>query len=105
MSKSPEPTFLPAPSSERRSRPPTTMRSISPIQDALATSSGTTCRTSSGCGIGRHFCAGAPLARVAARAALETLYERIPSLRIPEQELGFAVALSRQYEMLIAEWD
>ena len=58
-----------------------------------------------GFGIGRHFCAGAPLARVAARVALETLYERIPGLRIPEQDVVFAVALSRQYEMLIAEWD
>jgi cytochrome P450 len=57
-----------------------------------------------GFGTGRHFCLGAPLARFGARAALETLYQRIPGLRIPEQEHVFAVGLSRQYEQLIAEW-
>jgi cytochrome P450 len=58
-----------------------------------------------GFGTRRHFCLGAPLASVAARTTLEVLYERIPGLRIPEQEPRFAVGLSRQYERLIAEWN
>jgi cytochrome P450 len=33
-------------------------------------------------GRGRHFCMGAPLARLEARIALEVLYERIPGLRL-----------------------
>jgi cytochrome P450 len=57
-----------------------------------------------GFGLGRHFCLGAPLARVAARAAVETLYERLPRLRLPEQELVWLQALSRQPKSLIAEW-
>jgi len=58
-----------------------------------------------GYGIGRHFCLGAPLARVAARAAVQTLYERIPGLRIPSQELVWVKALSRHPESLVMEWD
>jgi cytochrome P450 len=56
-------------------------------------------------GAGRHFCLGAPLARFGARAALETLYRRIPELRVPEQEYEWTLGLSRQYKSLIVEWD
>lgn len=56
-------------------------------------------------GTGRHFCLGAPLARFGAKAALETLSERIPELRIPEQEYEWVLGLSRQYKSLIVEWD
>ncbi|HEY7632737.1 MAG TPA: cytochrome P450 [Thermoleophilaceae bacterium] len=41
-------------------------------------------------GKGRHFCMGAPLARAQGRIGLQTLMERLPSLRIlPGQELEF----------------
>jgi cytochrome P450 len=56
-------------------------------------------------GAGRHFCLGAPLARFGARAALKTLYERIPEPRVPEQDLEWVLGLSRQYKSLIVEWD
>jgi cytochrome P450 len=58
-------------------------------------------------GKGRHVCMGAPLARVLARTGLETLYERIPDLRVvPGQTLDYvptytAVTLKR----LEVEWD
>ncbi len=41
-------------------------------------------------GKGRHVCMGAPLARVLARLGLQTLYERIPGLRVvPGQKLEY----------------
>jgi cytochrome P450 len=41
-------------------------------------------------GRGRHFCMGAPLARLEARIALEVLYERLPTLRVvPGQDRGY----------------
>jgi cytochrome P450 len=46
-------------------------------------------------GRGRHFCLGAPLARLEARIGLETLFARIPSLQVvPEQTLDFAPTLT-----------
>lgn len=38
-------------------------------------------------GFGIHFCLGAPLARMEAKIALERILERMPGLRLPEQEL------------------
>jgi hypothetical protein len=41
-------------------------------------------------GRGRHMCMGAPLARLMARVGLQTLYERIPALRVvPDQRLEY----------------
>jgi cytochrome P450 len=37
-------------------------------------------------GRGRHMCLGAPLARVTTKAAIEVLYDRIPSLRVSTDE-------------------
>jgi cytochrome P450 len=37
-------------------------------------------------GKGRHMCMGAPLARLMARVGLETLFERIPSLEVLEEQ-------------------
>jgi hypothetical protein len=48
-----------------------------------------------GLGVGRHFCLGAPLARPQARAALRTLYERMPDLAADlDGELEFVPALT-----------
>jgi cytochrome P450 len=59
-----------------------------------------------GFGIGRHFCIGAPLARIVVNAALQTLYERIPEIRVPEQKLEFERYPSlRNLLSLDVEWD
>lgn len=57
-------------------------------------------------GKGRHMCMGAPLARVEAAIALDTLYERIPNLRVTAgQQLRYgAVLLSVMLEQLLVEW-
>src|SRR5262249_4475496 len=58
-----------------------------------------------GFGIGRQFCLGGPLARVMAKAAVQTLYERIPDVRVPEQELEFERYHSvRHLRELQVEW-
>jgi len=45
-------------------------------------------------GRGRHFCLGAPLARLEARIALQRLYERLPRLRpVPGQRLVYKPVL------------
>jgi cytochrome P450 len=38
-------------------------------------------------GLGRHFCLGAPLARLTARVAVEELYQRIPDIRVRDGSL------------------
>jgi cytochrome P450 len=46
-------------------------------------------------GRGRHFCLGAPLARLEARIGLQTLFERIPTLEVvPDQTLDFAPTMT-----------
>jgi len=46
-------------------------------------------------GRGRHFCMGAPLARLEARVGLGTLFARIPDLQVDaDQELDFAAAMT-----------
>lgn len=40
-------------------------------------------------GFRTHFCAGAPLARLAARVALEELYAHYPEVRVDDQDLAF----------------
>jgi cytochrome P450 len=45
-------------------------------------------------GSGRHFCMGAPLGRLESRIAVQTLYERIPGLKVvAEQDLEYVPAL------------
>lgn len=45
-------------------------------------------------GTGRHFCMGAPLGRLEARVALQTLYERLPGLRVvKDQDLDYVPSL------------
>ena len=45
-------------------------------------------------GRGRHFCLGAPLARLEAKIGLEVLFRRIPDLAVPDQELRFAPVMT-----------
>ncbi len=56
---------------------------------------------------GKHFCAGAPLARMELNAALAHLSQRIPSLRLkPDQEISYVPNFgSRVITALELEWD
>jgi cytochrome P450 len=60
-------------------------------------------------GVGRHYCIGAPLARTVARIALDTLCERIPTLRLApdaEEKIQFLPsALFRARISMPVEWD
>jgi len=58
-------------------------------------------------GVERHFCIGAPLARVVGGIALETLARRLPGLRlVPDQKVEFArSALFHARASLAVEWD
>lgn len=56
---------------------------------------------------GKHFCIGAPLARIELNTALKRLAERIPSLRLkPDQEIAYAPSFgNRAITSLQLEWD
>ena len=56
---------------------------------------------------GTHFCVGAPLARLEMRIAIQALLERIPTLRVPAQELSYARTLGVVVNLLgmRVEWD
>jgi hypothetical protein len=58
-------------------------------------------------GSGRHFCMGAPLGRLESRIAVQTLYERIPGLKVvDEQELEYVPALvTTSLQHLAVRWD
>ena len=59
-------------------------------------------------GYGAHYCLGAPLARLEARIALRTLFERLDGLRLssPGDELAWrAGVLFRGLERLPIQWD
>ena len=38
---------------------------------------------------GRHFCIGAPLARLETKIAMNALFDRLPTLRVPDQTVEF----------------
>jgi cytochrome P450 len=58
-------------------------------------------------GIGRHFCLGAPLARLETRIGMQRLFERIPGIRVTsQQKLEYVPALvTSSLRALQVEWD
>jgi cytochrome P450 len=60
-----------------------------------------------GFGKGTHFCVGAPLGRLEARIAIETLLKRIPSLRVPDLDLQYVPSLGVTVNLvgMKVEWD
>jgi cytochrome P450 len=58
-------------------------------------------------GVGRHFCLGAPLARLETRCGLEELYKRLPSLTVdPDQLIEYNPAISvRGLRALAVSWE
>jgi cytochrome P450 len=55
---------------------------------------------------GPHFCLGASFARAELRVAVAALAERLPSLRLPDQELEYFPSVPmRRLDRLIVEWD
>jgi cytochrome P450 len=58
-------------------------------------------------GRGRHFCMGAPLARLETPIAIQRLWDRLPGFHlVPDQDLRFdPVFVTLLYHHLSAEWD
>ncbi|MEJ8568583.1 cytochrome P450 [Elongatibacter sediminis] len=55
---------------------------------------------------GPHFCMGAPLARLEAKIAFNAIFDRLPTLRIPEQEVEFQPNfITPTPKRLLVEWD
>lgn len=56
--------------------------------------------------VGRHFCLGAPLARLETRVVLETLWERCPGLRLDPERTNAPFGYEfRKPKTLRVEWD
>ena len=55
-------------------------------------------------GFGLHYCIGGPLARVELQVAFNTLLERFPNLRLPEQPLAYEqlLALRKLKSLVVA---
>jgi cytochrome P450 len=55
---------------------------------------------------GRHFCIGAPLARLEAKIALNAIFDRLPTLRVPDQVVEFHPNFITPAPIrLLVEWD
>ena len=57
-------------------------------------------------GKGRHFCPGAPLAKMTNATSLNAIMDRIPNIRVPEQQLEYRKYLvTQQLLHLHCEWE